>query len=69
MQSGNFCKLQPVQFIEGKTSIVTISVATFALWIKINLLFEREMYDDTIGHLRVLLCLFFKTSLSAKPFT
>lgn len=48
MQSGNFRKLQPVPFVEGKTSIVTISAATFVLWIKINLLFEREMYDDTI---------------------
>ena len=45
IRSGNFRKLQPVLFIEGETSIVTISAATFALWIKINLLIEREMYD------------------------
>lgn len=39
-------RLKPDLFIEEKESIVTISAASFALWIKIDPLFEREMYDD-----------------------
>ena len=43
---GNFRKLKPDLFVEWKASSFTISAASFAFWIKINLLLEREMFDD-----------------------